>query len=231
MTTDSHILVVEDEDDIRDLIQYNLEREGFKISTASDGEIGLECARTLKPDLVILDLMLPGIDGHEVCCQLRRDTNGDAIPIIMLTAKNEEADEIVGLRMGADDYITKPFSPRVLVARVKAVLRRPRSSEKDTDSADIVSAGPITIDRKRHRVMVDNQEVSLTPIEFKILHVLIAHPGTVFSRSQIIEHVLGDQVVITDRTVDVHVVYLRRKLGEAAEWVETVRGIGYRFRD
>lgn len=221
------ILVIEDEEDIAELIRYNLEREGYRVVHAESGERGLEIVRRQRPDLVLLDLMLPGIDGLEVCKRVRADVAGAQTPIIMVTARGEEADVVTGLELGAEDYLTKPFSPRVLVARVRAVLRR-RGSEPVADDAIIRSHG-IEIHPGRHQVTVDETPIELTATEFKILHFLAKRPGWVFTRYQIVDGIRGPNYPVTERSVDVQVVALRRKLGERGEAIETVRGVGYRF--
>lgn len=221
------ILVIEDEEDIAELIRYNLEREGYRVVHAESGERGLEIVRRQRPDLVLLDLMLPGIDGLEVCKRVRADVAGAQTPIIMVTARGEEADVVTGLELGAEDYLTKPFSPRVLVARVRAVLRR-RGSEPVADDAVIRSHG-IEIHPGRHQVTVDETPIELTATEFKILHFLAKRPGWVFTRYQIVDGIRGPNYPVTERSVDVQVVALRRKLGERGEAIETVRGVGYRF--
>ena len=221
------ILVIEDEEDIAELIRYNLEREGYRVVHAESGERGLEIVRRQRPDLVLLDLMLPGIDGLEVCKRVRADVAGGQTPIIMVTARGEEADVVTGLELGAEDYLTKPFSPRVLVARVRAVLRR-RGSEPVADDAVIRSHG-IEIHPGRHQVTVDEVPIELTATEFKILHFLAKRPGWVFTRYQIVDGIRGPNYPVTERSVDVQVVALRRKLGERGEAIETVRGVGYRF--
>ena len=223
------ILVVDDEEDILELVRYNLTREGYNVLCASTGEEGLNKAKSKLPDLIILDLMLPGIDGLDVARSLKNDNNTKNIPIIMLTAKGEEADVVTGLEMGADDYISKPFSPRILTARVKAVLRRkskPVNSEKE-----IIEINEIKIHTGRHEVLVSDEPVQLTFTEFGILSFLVKRPGWVFTRSQIVDAVKGDDYFVTDRSVDVQIVGLRKKLGSAGKYIETVRGVGYRFKE
>lgn len=223
------ILVVDDEEDILKLLDYNLTREGYKVSCVETGEAALIEAKKNLPDLILLDLMLPGVDGLDVCRILRADPATGRIPIVMLTAKGEETDIVTGLQLGADDYITKPFNPMVLLARVKAVLRR--AGAPPVDGSDVVSAHGIVIDPRRHIVKVDGQPVSLTLTEFRILHTLARHLGWVFARYQIVEASQGDEADVTDRSVDVHIVSLRRKLGAAGDLIETVRGVGYRFKE
>ena len=224
------ILVVEDEADLQELLRYNLEREGFAVTAALTGEKALALAQSEKPDLVLLDLMLPGVDGLTVCRQLRADPNTSSMPVIMLTAKGEEADVVIGLELGADDYVTKPFSPRLLLARIRAVLRRNQQAP-DTRSADqkVIRHGPLVIDPDKHEVTLNGETLELTAGEFRVLRLLVGRPDRVFTRQQIIEAVHGPKVVVTDRSVDVQVVSLRRKLGEIREQLKTVRGVGYRF--
>jgi two-component system phosphate regulon response regulator PhoB len=224
-----HILVVDDEEDILALINFNLSKEGYKVTCVASGEMALSEARSTHPDLIILDLMLPGVDGLDVCRRLQMDEATRGIPIVMLTAKGEEADIVAGLELGADDYITKPFSPRVLMARLKAVLRR--SAVEPAAEGDVISVGPVTIDPGRHLVTVDNAPVELTLTEFRIIHSLARRPGWVFTRYQIVESTRGEDSEVTDRSVDVHIVALRKKLGRAGALVETVRGLGYRFKE
>jgi len=223
------ILVVDDEEDILELVHYNLSRTGYDVSTVTTGELALRSVRASPPDLVVLDLMLPGVDGVEVCRLLKRDPATREVPVLMLTARGEEADVVRGLEIGADDYVTKPFSTKVLLARVKALLRR--HHEVLPDENDRVERGALVIDPRRHEVLVDEARVTLTATEFRILHLLARRPGWVFTRQQIIDAVQGDDVAVTPRSVDVHVVALRRKLGSVAESIETVRGVGYRFKD
>jgi len=224
------ILVVEDEEDILELVRYNLGREGFQISCATTGEEGLDAARKKLPDLVILDLMLPGMDGLEVCKQLRNDPKTSHIPIVMLTAKTEEADMVTGLELGADDYIPKPFSPRILSARVKTVLRR-RITPASTDDTKTLQIHDLVINPGRHEVLVKGKPVDLTFTEFRILYTLAKRPGWVFNRYQIVDAVRGEDYPVTDRSVDVQIVALRKKLGSCGKLIETVRGVGYRFKD
>ena len=224
------ILVVEDEADILELVTYNLSREGYHVLGATSGEEGLSLVRTKKPALVVLDLMLPGMDGLEICKRLKADGATQHIPIVMLTAKGEEADIVTGLELGADDYITKPFSPRVMVARVRAALRRKGRSATDDEAAEL-GIGPFQINPGRHEVLVDNEPAQLTRTEFRILHLLARRPGWVHTRYQIVNAVHGEDYPVTDRSVDVQIAGLRKKLGKAAEYIETVRGVGYKLRD
>lgn len=223
------ILAVDDEADILELIRYNLARDGYDVDTAASGEIALEKARRSMPGLVILDLMLPGIDGLEVCRRLKADASTARIPVVMLTAKGEDADVVTGLELGADDYITKPFSPRVLLARIRAVLRRGRKDT--TEEQEMMRAAGIEMNLAAREVSVENETVQLTATEFNILHHLIRHPGWVFTRNQIINAVRGDDYPVTERSIDVQIVGLRKKLGDAGKHIQTVRGIGYRFKD
>ena len=232
------VLVVEDEEDIRELVSYNLLKEGYQVAGVASGEDALAAIASKPPDLVLLDLMLPGLDGLSVCRKLKADPQTDSIPVVLLTAKGEEADIVVGLNMGADDYITKPFSPKVLLARLRAVLRRagtqPGSSaeeEEAEEGAEIVEIRDLMIHPGRHEVFVRGGPVELTATEFKLLHFLAQRPGWVFTRQQILDGVHGDNYAITDRAVDVQVVGLRKKLGAAGSYIETVRGVGYRFKE
>jgi len=223
------ILVVDDEEDILELLRYNLARQGYEPKTVGTGEEALAAARLEPPDLVILDLMLPGLDGLEVAKALKNDPRTVHTPIVMLTARGEEADVVAGLELGADDYVTKPFSPRVLLARVKAVLRRRRAAPADETAT--LKVHDIVIDPGRHEVTVKGKPVELTLTEFRILHALARRPGWVFTRYQIIDAAQGAEVAVTDRSVDVHIVSLRRKLGASGRFIETVRGIGYKMKD
>jgi two-component system phosphate regulon response regulator PhoB len=223
------ILAVDDEEDILELLDYNLSKEGFRVLRVTSGEKALELARTERPDLIVLDLMLPGLDGLAVCKHLKSERETADIPIVMLTAKGEEADIVLGLEMGAEDYVTKPFSPRVLAARVRAVLRR-RSKTAPDDDAPIKTAG-IEIHPGRHEVLIEGKPVRLTFSEYEILSFLARRPGWVFTRYQIVEAVRGSDYAVTDRSVDVQIVGLRKKLGKHGANIETVRGVGYRFRE
>ena len=225
------ILIVEDERDINELLQYNLEKEGFDVLQAYDGQEAVELARAQAPDLIVLDIMLPEIDGRDVCRILKQDEETRRIPILMLTAKGEESDVLVGLEIGADDYVTKPFSPKVLLARVKAILRRSQSSSSGTPSHGIVRVGTLSIDPVKRRVKDRSRLIKLTSLEFNILEYLARHPGRVFSRDQIMDAAWKEGKFILDRAVDVHIRSLRKKLGQAAEYIETVHGVGYRCRD
>ena len=223
------ILVVDDEEDILELLRYNLLREGYNVSCAASGEEALRLAQSEIPDLLVQDLMLPGIDGLEVTKILKNDSSTKDIPIVMLTAKGEEADIVTGLELGADDYITKPFSPRVLVARVRAVLRRKVKEYKE--ETPVLRIHDIVIHPGRHEVLVNGKPVQLTLTEFGILEYLARRPGWVFTRSQIMDAVKGEDYFVTDRSVDVQIVGLRKKLCNAGKYIETVRGVGYRFKE
>jgi two-component system alkaline phosphatase synthesis response regulator PhoP len=223
------ILVVDDEEDILELLRYNLLREGYNVSCAASGEEALRLAQSEIPDLLVQDLMLPGIDGLEVTKILKNDSRTKDIPIVMLTAKGEEADIVTGLELGADDYITKPFSPRVLVARVRAVLRRKVKEYKE--ETPVLRIHDIVINPGRHEVLVNDKPVQLTLTEFGILNYLARRPGWVFTRSQIMDAVKGEDYFVTDRSVDVQIVGLRKKLCNAGKYIETVRGVGYRFKE
>ena len=223
------ILVVDDEEDILELVKHHLAREGYQIVCAGTGEKALIKAKTESTDLIVLDLMLPGMDGLEITKVLKSDPKTRHIPIVMLTAKGEEADIVAGLELGADDYITKPFSPRVLLARVKAVLRK-NSRESDDDTA-VIQIHDLMIHPGRRNVMVNDQPVDLTYTEFQVLYFLAKRPGWVFTRTQIVDAVRGDDYPVTDRSVDVQIVGLRKKLGECGKYIETVRGVGYRFSE
>ncbi|HEQ98125.1 MAG TPA: response regulator transcription factor [candidate division Zixibacteria bacterium] len=224
-----HIHVVEDEEDILELIKYNLSREGYQVTTSASGEDAIEAVKSDPPDLILLDLMLPGADGFEVCRRIHNDPASQGIPIVMLTAKGEEADIVTGLELGADDYITKPFSPRVLVARIRAVLRRMKAEPLDEDAA--IKIYGINIHPGRHEVNIDGKHVELTSSEFRLLYLLASRPGWVFTRYQIVDALHGEDYPVTDRSVDVQIVGLRKKLGKAARYIETVRGVGYRFKE
>lgn len=220
---------MEDEEDILEFVTYNLSKEGYSIEGIASGEVALEKARSNLPDLVLLDLMLPGIDGLEVCKALKNNPDTAHIPIIMLTAKGEEADIVTGLELGADDYIVKPFSLRVLSARVKAVLRR--RSKEPADQTEIIKINDLIIHPGRHEATMKGQKIELTKTEFGLLYLLASRPGWVFTRGQIIEEVRGEDYAVTERSVDVQVVGLRKKLREYGKLIETVRGVGYRFRE
>jgi two-component system alkaline phosphatase synthesis response regulator PhoP len=224
------IAIIEDEPDISELLAYNLEKEGYTVVRSFDGGEGLKLIRQERPDLILLDLMLPTMDGLEICQALKRDDPTKEIPIIMITAKSEESDVVVGLQLGADDYITKPFSPKVVLARVKAALRRGKNGPV-FEGSTFRDFGDMTIDLPKYKVSVKGEAVGLTTIEFAILEFLSRSPGRVFTRDQILDSVWKEGKFIIDRAVDVHVRGLRKKLGTAADFVETVRGVGYRFKD
>jgi len=227
---DQKIIFIEDESDLREVIEHNLIREGYQVYSSSDGENGLQLIREKSPDLILLDLMLPGLDGLDVCRALKTDAITRAIPIIMVTAKGEESDIVLGLGIGADDYVTKPFSTKELIARIKAVLRRSSLKEDQSGQARIVR-GEVVIDMGRHEVQVEGESVVFTATEFRLLHFLASHPGRVFTRDQLLSRVIGEDAYIIDRNIDVHIRSIRKKLGEHLDLIETIRGVGYRFRD
>jgi len=222
------VLIVEDETDLASLLQYNLEREGYACRCATAGDVALTEIRRNPPDLVVLDRMLPGLSGDEVASRLKRDPKTADIPLILLTAKAEEADQLVGFALGADDYVTKPFSMRILLARVSAVFRRAEAREGEPE---VLSAGPITLNPSYHELTVHGTAVSLTATEFRLMRALMAARGRVLDRAGLIDAVLGAGAVVTDRTIDVHITALRKKLAAASGWIQTVRGVGYTFRE
>ena len=222
------VLIVEDEDDILELVAFNLEAAGFKAFKARDGQQGLAQARSLRPDLVVLDLLLPGLDGREVCRQLKRGSDTDQIPVLILSALTEETDRVVGFEIGADDYLTKPFSPRELVLRARAILRRTQTAAAP---AGHLNRAGLVMDPDRHQAELDGEPLELTVTEFKLLHYLAAHPGRVLSREVLLETVWGYQYQGYSRTVDTHVRRLRKKLGDHQDLIDTVRGLGYRFKE
>ena len=225
------ILIVDDELNIRELIKFNVEKAGYKVLETGDGQTAVNLAKSEKPDLVVLDLMLPGLDGLEVCRIIKNSRETAAIPIIMLTAKNEEIDKVIGLELGADDYLTKPFSPRELSARIKAVLRR---SQKDSTIGGELTLGKLRLNFSRYEAYLGSTKLELTPKEYEMLKLFVTNTGKVFTREQLLEKVWGYEYFGDTRTVDVHVRHLRVKLGqdiEVAEAIETVRGVGYRFKD
>ena len=228
--TKPNILIIEDEEDIRELVKYNLQRENFAVLEAETGEAGLKMVERTIPDLILLDLMLPGMDGLEICRILKREERTRHIPVVMMTARGEESDIVTGLELGAEDYVVKPFSPKVLVARAKAVLRR-NASVPELEPEDVIKIHDIVIHPGRHEVLVKDKPVDLTATEFRIVHFLARRPGWVFTRYQIVDAVHGEDYPVTERSVDVQIVGLRRKLKRAGSYIETVRGIGYRFRD
>jgi DNA-binding response OmpR family regulator len=230
------VLVVEDEKDLVELISYNLSRNGFEVLSAYDGNTALEIAQREVPDLVLLDLMLPGIDGTEVARRLKADSRTAAVPIVMLTAKGEETDVVVGLTIGADDYVTKPFSMKILLARINTVLRRNEQASAAgaagaAGEGGVLKAGPLVIDASRHEVTVDGEPVRLTLTEFKLLASLVGARGRVLTRDQLMDKAMGTDVFVTDRAIDVHITAIRKKLGEANWLVHTVRGVGYRLQE
>ncbi len=225
------VLVVEDEPDILEMVRYNLDQAGLDVETAEDAERALQSVQETLPDLIILDLMLPGIDGLDMCRQLKQDARTRHIPILMLTARKEEVDRIVGLELGADDYVVKPFSPRELVLRAQAILRRSQgSSQSTTETEAWLHLGPISIDKAAHQALLNGDPLELTGTEFKLLLTLIERRGRVQTRDDLLDTVWGYEYSGYGRTVDTHIRRLREKLGEACEWIETVRGVGYRFR-
>ena len=226
MAHSNHIHIIEDEADIYRLIQFHLESNGHNVSISNTGEQGLESIRSDPPDLVLLDLMLPGIHGLDICRILKSDSKTNKIPIIILSALGEESDIVKGLELGADDYMTKPFSPKVLVARAKAVLRR---GERSSDDSETIKIHDFNIKHRERIVEVAGAEVELTHTEYKLLYLLATHPGWVYTRNQIINEVHGDDYPVTDRSVDVQVVGLRKKLGGSGKHIKTIRGVGYRF--
>lgn len=233
MSQSPHILVVDDESDILELLEFNLQKEGYRVSTLSSGDKVLPFLIKQKPDLVVLDLMLPGIGGMDLCRAIRQDEDLRDTPVVMLTAKSEESDMISGLDLGADDYVTKPFSVKVLIARIKAALRKTpekNSKEESGKKHDVVKIHGITINVGRHEVSVDQEPVTLTHTEFQILYLLAKNPGWVYSRYQIVDAIRGENYSVTERSVDVQIVGLRKKLGDTGVYIETVRGVGYRMK-
>jgi two-component system, OmpR family, alkaline phosphatase synthesis response regulator PhoP len=224
------IVVVEDDTDIRELIRHTLSKEGYDITCTARGEDGLALAERGEFELVLLDLMLPGMDGLEVCRRIRSNSNLRKTAVLIISAKDDEIDVVTGLELGADDYLIKPFSVRVLLARVRALLRRSKDASPEIEESPI-TLGPLRIDPSRHEVCVKDKRVDLTLAEFRILQSLARRPGRVLTRNQLLDQALGQDNFVLDRTIDVHVSALRRKLGEAGRWVETVRGVGYRLKD
>jgi two-component system phosphate regulon response regulator PhoB len=223
----TRILVIEDERGLTEALTWAFQREGYEVLVARDGHEGLRRAQTVLPDLIILDIMLPGLNGLEVCRELRAGERTRDIPIIILSAKAEETDQVVGFSLGADDYVTKPFSPKVLLQRVKALQRRYSGG---AEPADVIEYLGVKIDRVRHRAFADGEELDLTPTEFRLLECMLRQPGRAFTRHQLMDAAIGDNAIVLERTIDVHIKTLRRKLG-AADLIETVRGVGYRFRE
>jgi two-component system phosphate regulon response regulator PhoB len=226
--TKGKILIIEDDRSLSDVLSYNLKQAGYEVHVASDGLDGINQARLKTPDLILLDIMLPVVDGHDVCRRLKSDPTTRDIQIIMLSAKSEETDELIGFSIGADDYVAKPFSLKVLLERIK-VLRRRATPETTHESTAVVQG--VSVDRTRHRAMVDGKALQLTRSEFRLLDTLIRQPGRVFQRADLIDAALGEDTMVMERTIDVHIRALRRKLGNYADVIETVRGVGYRFRD
>jgi two-component system, OmpR family, phosphate regulon response regulator PhoB len=224
------ILVIEDEHSLVEVVSCNLEREGFEVLAAYDGQEGLRQAQLKLPDLIVLDLMLPNKPGLEVCRELRMGPRTRDIPIIMVTAKAEESDQLVGFATGADDYVTKPYSVKVLVERIKKELRR-RQLKEEPPAGKVFESQGIVIDRHSHRALYRDQELPLTPTEFRLLEVLIRQAGRAFTRYELMDAAIGEDAIVLERTIDVHIKSLRKKLGEAGELIETVRGVGYRFRE
>lgn len=229
MNQPQRILIIEDEEDIQALLEYNLTAEGYDVTVVDSGEDAIPLLKKQRPDLVLLDLMLPGLGGLEVCKRIKRDAETQDINIIMVTAKGEEADVVLGLEAGADDYVTKPFSPRILLARVRAILRRNLDDEDAEDM--ILTSNELMLDPGRFEVRIAGRLVDLSAAEFKLLHHLMQRKGRVYTRQQIIDATMGEDYAVTERSIDVQVVGLRKKLGEFANYVETVRGVGYRFKD
>jgi two-component system phosphate regulon response regulator PhoB len=227
----NRITIVEDEEDIREILEYSLTREGFVVESAADGASGLELIRRTEPELVLLDLMLPDIDGLELCRQLKGDADTCGIAIIMVSAKGEESDIVLGLGLGADDYVPKPFSNKELIARVRSVLRRRQRPELNEGAEGVLERGPLRIDATRHKAWLGREELELTATEFRILQLLARNPGRIFSRSQILTEARGELAAAFDRSVDAHVRTIRKKLGAARDLIETVRSIGYRFAE
>ena len=224
------IALVDDEQDILELVSLHLKKNHFSVREFSDGSSFIKYLNSEKPDLVVLDLMLPDADGFEICKYMKRKMNLSHIPIVMLTAKSEETDTILGLELGADDYIRKPFSPNELIARVKTVLRR-IESRRETETLEKISVGNITIDPDKHEVFVDGNQVELTSAEFRILQLLASEKGRVFSRNRILDHLWGNEKIVVDRTVDVHIRHLRSKIGSASKLIRNVHGVGYKLEE
>jgi len=222
------IVVIEDEPDILEVLCYNLNREGYNVRSCMDGAEGLDTVIQTKPDLVLLDLMLPSMDGLEICRQLKNAKITSDIPIIIVSAKGEESDVVLGLGLGADDYVAKPFSPRELIARVKAVMRR--TSSESYDEPERIEYYGLVIDLDKFKVTVDGNEIKLTATEFRLLHQFANHPGRVFTRDQLLDHAFRSDAVVVDRNIDVHIRAIRRKIG-SKEFIETIRGVGYRLKE
>ena len=227
--TQKKLLIIEDDRSLASVVEYNFANSGYEVFCAHDGQDGINQARSRLPDIILLDLMIPVVDGIEVCRQLRAESATRETPIIMVTAKSEEVDQLIGFSVGADDYVIKPFSVRVLLEKVKTLLRRHTRSQGP--GLEIVSSGPVAVDRGRHRVTVDQLPLELTPSEFRLLDTLIRNPGRAFDRRELINSALGADTLALERTIDVHIRSLRKKLGVHAEVIQTVRGVGYRFRE
>jgi two-component system phosphate regulon response regulator PhoB len=223
----TRILIIEDERDLTDTLTYNLQREGYETVVAHDGQEGLRKAQTLLPDLILLDIMLPGLSGTDICRELRAGERTRDIPIIILSARAEETDQVVGFSLGADDYVTKPFMVKVLLQRIKALLRR---FEGGGDPLEVIEHLSVRIDRVRHRAYAEGRELDLTPTEFRLLECMLRQPGRAFTRHQLMDAAIGEGAIVLERTIDVHIKTLRRKLG-TSDLIETVRGVGYRFRE
>lgn len=226
--TKARVLVIEDERGLTDVLSYNLNREGYETLIAHDGAEGLRKAQMHLPELIILDIMLPGMDGLEVCRQLRSGKQTSKIPILMLTAKSEEMDQVIGFTVGADDYVTKPFSIKVLLQRIRALQRR---ADAPATNQDMIEHHGVSIDKIKHRATVDGRELDLTPTEFRLLECMLRQPGRAFTRAQLMDSAIEEGALVLERTIDVHIKSLRRKLGGEQDYIETVRGVGYRFRE
>lgn len=224
----ARILLVEDDISLSEIVAYNIGQAGYEVLVARDGQDGLRQAQRKQPDLVILDLMLPVMDGLEVCRRLRSDPSTAETLVLMLTAKSEETDEVVGFSVGADDYVTKPFSVKILVERVKALLRR---RDNPADTRETVNYQGVSVDQRRHLATIDGKSIDLTPSEFGLLNALVRQPGRAFSRDELIDAALGENTIVLERTIDVHIRALRKKMGDSADLIETVRGVGYRFKE
>ena len=223
------LLIIEDDRSLASVLEYNFEAAGYQVFCAHDGQDGINQARSKQPDVILLDLMIPVIDGVEVCRQLRSEAQTRETPIMMLTAKAEETDQLIGFSVGADDYVVKPFSVRVLLERVKSLCRR--NDRFQSGGSDLIVSGGISIDRLKHRASIHGKPIDLTPSEFRLLDTLIRNPGRAFDRSELIESALGGDTLVLERTIDVHIRSLRKKMGDQADYVQTVRGVGYRFRE
>ena len=223
------VLIIEDEPELHEILTYNLEAQGYVVHVCEHGTEGLKTVQKLVPDIILLDVMLPGMDGLEICRHLRSNNATKRIPILMMTAKSEEVDQLVGFQMGADDYVTKPFKIRVLIERIKSLLRR--SKPRLDDDSQVLSSNGIVLDRLQFRVTVDGEPITLTPTEFNLLRQLMEHPGRAYKRYDLMNAMTGDETVVLERTIDVHIRALRKKIGSKADFIETVRGIGYRLKN